>query len=493
MTLGLVVQDDPGFQYIHTMDAASVSRTPHTRVHCHCCHVPPRRFRSSDFASIRIRCYRENISDGEYIIFTFSLALNLSQAGEFSRRSIYTLGQRFIRAPTVPEHQEVHAQDNSLPYSPYTRFRPREGPREESATPVGSQASFADFHAITVSYPITQVTDPSHVPETAPLAYVSPPPNSPPSSSPGPIRSRPREPRPLRIVRQLGTQSAAVVPPTPHQASQQSSPMDEDSSPTRHPVPENLTHPTGPVSSASGTEADPMHISPVLPPLPALLEDPPSTPLLVLGSASSAGGTSLETNPMHTDPPSPQGLSLPAVGVTTSTPLAPRSLQTGPSSIYPDRSSAQGPFTDRTARPTRPLPLPAALGAVLDREIAERLNAATVGLVEPTVRGIVDACIPRLTEFIESQFTTFALKNSAGSHKASQPESDSDEVDQVVRSRKKPGPRGKLNRLHVSRLSISKFQEAGTHNYIRRKHSVITFGGRWSFHLDAPVVFLQQL
>ncbi|KAI9573727.1 hypothetical protein HD554DRAFT_2035461 [Boletus coccyginus] len=53
-------------------------------------------------------------------------------------------------------------------------------------------------------------------------------------------------------------------------------------------------------------------------------------------------------------------------------------------------------------RPARLLPLPAALGSVIDEAIAGHLQAATARLVEPTIQGIVDACIPRLAEFMET-------------------------------------------------------------------------------------------
>ncbi|KAI9571092.1 hypothetical protein HD554DRAFT_2169469 [Boletus coccyginus] len=57
-------------------------------------------------------------------------------------------------------------------------------------------------------------------------------------------------------------------------------------------------------------------------------------------------------------------------------------------------------------RSARPLLLPRTYQTVIDQAIAEHLEAATMGLVEPTVRGIIDACVPHLTEFIESRFVT---------------------------------------------------------------------------------------
>lgn len=109
------------------------------------------------------------------------------------------------------------------------------------------------------------------------------------------------------------------------------------------------------------------------------------------------------------------------------------------------------------------MPLPVALGAVIDQAITDRLDSATAGLVEPTVRGIVDACLPHLTELIESRFAILATSQCSGRGapcKERHPEprgydSDDDgdgdgEYAAVPQRRKKPGPRGKMNRLHVS-------------------------------------------
>ena len=182
------------------------------------------------------------------------------------------------------------------------------------------------------------------------------------------------------------------------------------------------------------------HLAPGCPTLPPL---PPSDspPKHVTTHVASAGGARLQADPMITDTLSTEaGFSLP-IGVVTPTPS----------------------HLDVSMRPARPLPLPAAVGTVIDQAITERLEAATACLVQPTVQGIIDACIPRLTELIESHFAT--LTPAQGSGKASpckettrkahsepcEGDYDGDNEISVARRRKKPGPRGKMNRLHVSR------------------------------------------
>ena len=73
-------------------------------------------------------------------------------------------------------------------------------------------------------------------------------------------------------------------------------------------------------------------------------------------------------------------------------------------------------YLDDPIQSARPLAVPAALGTVIDQVITERLETATAGLVEPTIQGIIDACIPRLTELMESHFATLtaqALRKAA--------------------------------------------------------------------------------
>ena len=119
-------------------------------------------------------------------------------------------------------------------------------------------------------------------------------------------------------------------------------------------------------------------------------------------------------------------------------------------------------YLDDPIQSARPLAVPAALGTVIDQVITERLETATAGLVKSTVREIIDTCIPRLTELMESHFVTLTAqasrkaapckeKNRKSHSESCEGDYDGDDDEAaVVGRRKKPGPRGKMNRLHVS-------------------------------------------
>ena len=194
---------------------------------------------------------------------------------------------------------------------------------------------------------------------------------------------------------------------------------------------------------------------------------PPSDSTSVTTTVTSAGGA-LQVDSsllMITDSPSTEaGSSLPTGGAT------------------PIPSHLNDPI-----RSARPLAVSAALGTVIDQVITERLETTTAGLVEPTIRGIINAYIPRLTELMESHFVTLTAqasrkaapckgKNRKSHSKSCEGDYDSDDDEAAVVGRwKKPGPWGKMNHLHVSRdcrkSSILLI-------YVCRQPSVFTFGKR---------------
>ena len=156
---------------------------------------------------------------------------------------------------------------------------------------------------------------------------------------------------------------------------------------------------------------------------------------------------------------------------------------------------------DDPIRPARPLAVPVALGTVIDQVITEHLETPTAGRVEPTIRGIINACIPHLTELMESHFATLTAqalrkaapckeKNRKSHSKSCEGDYDGDDDEAAVVGRqKKPGPPGKMNRLHVSRdcrksliLLI----------YVCRQPSMFTFSKRKSFHPDPKTSFRLQ-
>ncbi|KAI9462601.1 hypothetical protein HD554DRAFT_2041178 [Boletus coccyginus] len=101
----------------------------------------------------------------------------------------------------------------------------------------------------------------------------------------------------------------------------------------------------------------------------------------------------------------------------------------------PLHSSSSNPHSPTTSPlsnppiPSRPVslpPVPTALADIIGKAVADHL---CLGLVELTVRGVIEACVPRLAEIMEN---------------------GDDEEEEAVPPprRKKPGPRGKTNRLH---------------------------------------------
>ncbi|KAI9571093.1 hypothetical protein HD554DRAFT_2036989 [Boletus coccyginus] len=112
---------------------------------------------------------------------------------------------------------------------------------------------------------------------------------------------------------------------------------------------------------------------------------------------------------MNQDPP-------PDINLTPQSqiPLVPSAaLFRTPDILYQATVTSQRSIDHRDLNPPLSPPTSAPLGdpirtyqTVIDQAIAEHLEAATMGLVEPTVRGIIDACVPHLTEFIESRFVT---------------------------------------------------------------------------------------
>ena len=129
------------------------------------------------------------------------------------------------------------------------------------------------------------------------------------------------------------------------------------------------------------------------------------------------------------------------------------------------------PVTPRPTRPIWPLVLPRVLEDITSQVVSERLDVMVASLVKPTVRGIMDTCIPHLTDLIDSHFATESLTPSQSrcvttcKSRASRQPKDSgegtdgdDEMEEDVflktsPRQKKPGPWGKMNRLHVSQQS----------------------------------------
>ena len=115
--------------------------------------------------------------------------------------------------------------------------------------------------------------------------------------------------------------------------------------------------------------------------------------------------------------------------------------------------------SDPPTTPRRPLRVPESLRSAIECAITEQLSLNSTQIVESTVRGVLDACIPRLEAFLDAKATSIGSERAAkGSHtqvdsKAGgwegDDETDKDQPQNHPKGRKKPGPRGHKNFLHV--------------------------------------------
>ncbi|KAI9455309.1 hypothetical protein HD554DRAFT_2178513 [Boletus coccyginus] len=237
-------------------------------------------------------------------------------------------------------------------------------------------------------------------------------------------------------------------------------------------------------------DANPSHlaVSLVYPPLHNSL-----VPSITASPVVSLGGLSSPSSDTRMDVDRGLHVSLPRSSIHSSTPSTDSRMGEGPElhvsqlrvgnhpdstapsvtpenhpAAAPSSSPTSPPVTPRPARPTRPLVLPRALENIIGQVVSERLDATAASLVEPTVRGIVDACIPRLTDLIDSRLATQSLTPDQSRHATKcksranrQPEDSGEGTDgddemegdvflQTSPRRKKPGPRGKMNRLHLA-------------------------------------------
>lgn len=148
------------------------------------------------------------------------------------------------------------------------------------------------------------------------------------------------------------------------------------------------------------------------------------------------------------------------------------------------------PFTanSQVSGSSRPLPLPEALESIIHHAIIERLDSTTTNFIDSTVRGVVDACIPRLEEFISSKLTSITQHKPKYSEDREGWEGDDEDEDgaleaSVLSRRKKPGPRGHMNHLHVSLALMPcpwthpKDTQTAFRRYLEQKGVMITQSG----------------
>ncbi|KAG9309864.1 hypothetical protein JVU11DRAFT_10244 [Chiua virens] len=168
--------------------------------------------------------------------------------------------------------------------------------------------------------------------------------------------------------------------------------------------------------------------------------------------------------------PDPEVLRTPTLAnVAANVPMVPATPSNSPSTQMQPPSTRSyvpapqvhtppsNPFTAnlQVSGSSRSLPLPEALESIIHHAIIERLDSTTTNFIDSTVRGVVDACIPRLEEFISSKLTSITQHRPKYSDDREGWEGDDEDEDgaleaSVLSRRKKPGLRGHVNHLHTA-------------------------------------------
>ena len=131
-----------------------------------------------------------------------------------------------------------------------------------------------------------------------------------------------------------------------------------------------------------------------------------------------------------------------------------------PPSTQSDLSPSHPIQLDPTTTPGRPLQVPESLQSVIERAVTEQLSLNSNQIVDSTVRGVLDACIPRLEAFIDAKVTSVGSKRTTKGSRVTRVDSEGDgwegddetvedQLQNHSKGRKKPGPRGHKNFLHV--------------------------------------------
>ena len=117
----------------------------------------------------------------------------------------------------------------------------------------------------------------------------------------------------------------------------------------------------------------------------------------------------------------------------------------------PSRSTSSNLHPPTSGQPMR---IPESFESVIQRTVMERLTLNSTELVQAAVSGVVDACIPRLVELIVAKIASFASDRTQGSRTPlgcgnDGWEDDNEDKSPSPKGRKKPGPHGHRNHLHV--------------------------------------------
>jgi hypothetical protein len=189
----------------------------------------------------------------------------------------------------------------------------------------------------------------------------------------------------------------------------------------------------------------------------SLLENPPPHIMTNPNSKPRESTISFHSNPNSSD----EGHLPPAV--TTDVDMA-DTTESQPSAS-PAKPSLPGhepvPLPPRPLTLPLPPPLSAQLESMIDRLLAERLNQATIQVVEPSVKLVVEACIRRITDSIALSTSTSArasdqVQNGVGNRDITESDQSdaNDDDDAPSKRRKRPRKRAEKNYLHVRPLFI---------------------------------------
>lgn len=183
------------------------------------------------------------------------------------------------------------------------------------------------------------------------------------------------------------------------------------------------------------------------------------------GHLPSCAPTSVAPMPLDRDtamtPQTPMPGNLPRTPVTNVPDVVPTSLNAIPTPVIPRPPVTHEEFTTSSnihpPAPSRPLRIPDSFNSIIQRTVMERLTLNSSEFVQATVSGVINGCIPRLEELINAKIASLTSDRIIGSRAAEGSgndgwEGDNEDESPLPKARKRPGPRGHMNHLHVWRI-----------------------------------------
>ena len=143
----------------------------------------------------------------------------------------------------------------------------------------------------------------------------------------------------------------------------------------------------------------------------------------------------------------------------------------------------------------QPMRIPESFESVIQHTVMEWLILDSTELVQAAVSGVVDACIPHLVELIGAKIASFASDCTKGSCTPSGCgndglEGDNEDKSPSPKDRKKPGPRGHRNHLHVWHILTPGHQlmvsQSAYRKYLTEKGVMTTRSSKGLTPVQAP-------